>query len=98
MPKLICCCGATGATGFYVAIPCEEFESDRITEIGENDLFPTTIFPTVVCNASNNPKMPFAKIVCKPISAIRNHTHLFVVTPINKIPNNAPTIKNDQKK
>ncbi|MEY3910289.1 MAG: hypothetical protein RIT47_992 [Pseudomonadota bacterium] len=51
-----------------------------------------------VLEINHDPKLPFAKIICKPLSAIRNHSHVLVVTPINKMSNNVAPIKNDQKK
>jgi hypothetical protein len=51
-----------------------------------------------VLEINHDPKLPFAKIICKPISAIRNHSHVLVVTPINKIANHVAPSKNDQKK
>ena len=82
----------------YLPNSVDVIKGDILKTSGIDTIYPEGIAVAEVLEINNNPKMPFAKIVCKPISAIRNHTHLFVVMPINKIPNNAPTIKNDQKK
>jgi rod shape-determining protein MreC len=82
----------------YLPNSVDVIKGDILKTSGIDTIYPEGIAVAEVLEINNNPKMPFAKVVCKPISAIRNHTHLFVVTPINKIPNNAPTIKNDQKK
>jgi len=82
----------------YLPNSVDVIKGDILKTSGIDTIYPEGIAVAEVLEINNNPKMPFAKIVCKPISAIRNHTHLFVVTPINKIPDNAPTIKNDQKK
>lgn len=82
----------------YLPNSVDVIKGDILKTSGIDTIYPEGIAVAEVLEINNNPKMPFAKIVCKPISAIRNHTHLFVVTPINKIANNVPTIKNDQKK
>ena len=72
-------------------------KGDILKTSGIDTIYPEGIAVAEVLEITNNPKLPFAKIICKPLSAIRNHSHLLVVMPINKIVNNiAP--KNDQKK
>ena len=71
---------------------------DVLKTSGIDTIYPEGIAVAEVLEINNNPNLPFAKIICKPISAIRNHTHVLVVTPINKIANNVAPIKNDQKK
>jgi rod shape-determining protein MreC len=71
---------------------------DVLKTSGIDTIYPEGISVAEVLEINNNPTLPFAKIICKPISAIRNHTHVLVVTPINKIANNVAPIKNDQKK
>ena len=70
-------------------------KGDVLKTSGIDMIYPEGIAVAEVLEIDNNPKLPFAKIICKPISAIRNHAHVLVVTPI--VNNVAPT-KNDQKK
>jgi rod shape-determining protein MreC len=73
-------------------------KGDILKTSGIDTIYPEGIAVAEVLEINNNPKLPFAKIICKPISAIRNHSHILVVTPVNKIANNTAPIKNDQKK
>ena len=81
----------------YLPNSVDVMKGDILKTSGIDTIYPEGIAVAEVLEITNNPKLPFAKIICKPLSAIRNHSHLLVVMPINKIVNNiAP--KNDQKK
>ena len=73
-------------------------KGDILKTSGIDTIYPEGIAVAEVLEINNNPKLPFAKIICKPISAIRSHSHVLVVTPVNKIVNNLAPTKNDQKK
>ena len=82
----------------YLPNSVDVIQGDVLKTSGIDAIYPEGIAVAEVIEIQNDPKMPFAKIICKPISAIRNHSHVLVVTPVNKIANNITTIKNDQKK
>lgn len=82
----------------YLPNSVDVIKGDILKTSGIDTIYPEGIAVAEVIEIQNDPKMPFAKIICKPISAIRNHTHLLVVTPVNKIVNNLAPTKNDQKK
>jgi rod shape-determining protein MreC len=82
----------------YLPNSVDVMKGDILKTSGIDTIYPEGIAVAEVLEINNNPKLPFAKIICKPISAIRNHSHVLVVTPINKIANLVAPIKNDQKK
>ncbi len=82
----------------YLPNSVDVVKGDILKTSGIDTIYPEGIAVAEVLEIIHNPKLPFAKIICKPISAIRNHSHVLVVTPINKVANNVAPIKNDQKK
>jgi rod shape-determining protein MreC len=82
----------------YLPNSVDVIKGDILKTSGIDTIYPEGIAVAKVIGIYNNPKLPFAKIICKPLSEIRNHSHVLVVTPINKIANNVAPIKNDQKK
>ena len=68
----------------YLPNSVDVIKGDILKTSGIDTIYPEGIAVAEVLEINNNPKMPFAKIVCKPISAIRNHTHLFVVSRSTK--------------
>ncbi len=82
----------------YLPTSVDVIIGDVLKTSGIDMIYPEGIPVAEVLEINNNPNLPFAKIICKPTSAIRNHTHILVVMPINKIANNVAPIKNDQKK
>jgi len=82
----------------YLPNSVDVIKGDILKTSGIDTIYPEGIAVAEVSEIYNNPKLPFAKIICKPISAIRNHSHVLVVTPVNKIVNNLVPTKNDQKK
>ncbi len=82
----------------YLPNSVDVMKGDILKTSGIDTIYPEGIAVAEVLEIIHNPKLPFAKIICKPISAIRNHSHVLVVTPINKVANNVAPIKNDQKK
>jgi len=82
----------------YLPNSVDVVKGDILKTSGIDTIYPEGIAVAEVLEIIHNPKLPFAKIICKPLSAIRNHSHVLVVTPINKIANNLAPIKNDQKK
>jgi rod shape-determining protein MreC len=78
----------------YLPNSVDVIKGDILKTSGIDTIYPEGIAVAEVSEIYNNPKLPFAKIICKPISAIRNHSHVLVVTPFNKIVNNlVPTKK-----
>ena len=78
----------------YLPNSVDVIKGDILKTSGIDIIYPEGIAVAEVSEIYNNPKLPFAKIICKPISAIRNHSHVLVVTPVNKIVNNlVPTKK-----
>ena len=82
----------------YLPNSVDVIKGDILKTSGIDSIYPEGIAVAEVIEILNNPKLPFAKIICKPISAIRSHSHLLIVTPVNKIENNLMPAKNDQKK
>ncbi|MEY4453651.1 MAG: hypothetical protein RI951_245 [Pseudomonadota bacterium] len=82
----------------YLPNSVDVVKGDILKTSGIDTIYPEGIAVAEVLEINHDPKLPFAKIICKPLSAIRNHSHVLVVTPINKISNNVAPIKNDQKK
>jgi rod shape-determining protein MreC len=82
----------------YLPNSVDVIKGDVLKTSGIDEIYPEGIVVAEVFEINNNPKLPFAKIICKPVSAIRNRSHVLVVTPINKITNNVASAKNDQKK
>jgi rod shape-determining protein MreC len=82
----------------YLPNSVDVMKGDILKTSGIDTIYPEGIAVAEVLEINHDPKLPFAKIICKPLSAIRNHSHVLVVTPINKIANNLVPIKNDQKK
>jgi rod shape-determining protein MreC len=82
----------------YLPNSVDVVKGDILKTSGIDTIYPEGIAVAEVLEIIHNPKLPFAKIICRPLSAIRNHSHVLVVTPINKIANNLAPIKNDQKK
>ena len=82
----------------YLPNSVDVVKGDILKTSGIDTIYPEGIAVAEVLEIKHDPKLPFAKIICKPLSAIRNHSHVLVVTPINKMSNNVAPIKNDQKK
>ena len=82
----------------YLPMSVDIIKGDILKTSGIDTIYPEGIAVAEVFEIINDPKLPFARIICKPISAIRNHSHVLVVTPINKIANHVVPPKNDQKK
>lgn len=82
----------------YLPNSVDVMKGDILKTSGIDTIYPEGIAVAEILEISHDPKLPFAKIICKPISAIRNHSHVLVVTPLNKITNNVAPIKHDHKK
>ena len=82
----------------YLPNSVDVMKGDILKTSGIDTIYPEGIAVAEILEIKHDPKLPFAKIICKPISAIRNHSHVLVVTPINKITNNVAPIKHDHKK
>ena len=82
----------------YLPNSVDVVKGDILKTSGIDTIYPEGIAVAEVLEINHDPKLPFAKIICKPLSAIHNHSHVLVVTPINKMSNNVVPIKNDQKK
>ena len=82
----------------YLPNSVDVMKGDILKTSGIDTIYPEGIAVAEILEISLDPKLPFAKIICKPISAIHNHSHVLVVTPINKITNNVAPIKHDHKK
>jgi len=82
----------------YLPNSVDVVKGDILKTSGIDTIYPEGIAVAEVLEINHDPKLPFAKIICKPLSAIHNHSHVLVVTPINKMSNNVAPIKNDQKK
>jgi len=82
----------------YLPNSVDVMKGDILKTSGIDTIYPEGIAVAEVLEINHDPKLSIAKIICKPLSAIRNHSHVLVVTPINKIANNLAPIKNDQKK
>ncbi len=82
----------------YLPNSVDVVKGDILKTSGIDTIYPEGIAVAEVLEINHDPKLTFARIICKPLSAIRNHSHVLVVTPINKMSNNVAPIKNDQKK
>jgi len=82
----------------YLPNSVDVMKGDILKTSGIDTIYPEGIAVAEILEIKHDPKLPFAKIICKPLSAIRNHSHVLVVTPINKITNNVAPIKHDHKK
>ena len=82
----------------YLPNSVDVMKGDILKTSGIDTIYPEGIAVAEILEINHDPKLPFAKIICRPISAIRNHSHVLVVTPINKITNNVAPIKHDHKK
>jgi rod shape-determining protein MreC len=82
----------------YLPNSVDVVKGDILKTSGIDTIYPEGIAVAEVLEINHDPKLPFARIICKPLSAIHNHSHVLVVTPINKMSNNVAPIKNDQKK
>ena len=71
-------------------------QGDIIRTSGIDTIYPEGLAVAEILEIHNDPKLPFAKIICKPIASIRNHTHLLVVMPLGNLDNSIP-FKNDKK-
>ena len=71
-------------------------QGDIIRTSGIDTIYPEGLAVAEILEIHNDPKLPFAKIICKPIASIRNHTHLLVVMPLGNLNNSIP-FKNDKK-
>ena len=72
----------------YLPNSVDVIKGDILKTSGIDTIYPEGIAVAEVLEIYNSPKLPFAKIICKPISAILSHSHVLVVTPVNKIVNN----------
>jgi rod shape-determining protein MreC len=82
----------------YLPKSVDVMKGDILKTSGIDTIYPEGIAVAEILEISHDPKLPFAKIICKPIAAIHNHSHVLVVTPINKITNNVAPIQHDHKK
>jgi rod shape-determining protein MreC len=71
-------------------------KGDIVRTSGIDTIYPEGLAVAEIVEINNDPKLPFAKIICKPIASIRNHTHLLVVMPSGNLNNSIP-FKNDKK-
>ena len=71
-------------------------QGDIVRTSGIDTIYPEGLAVAEVLEINNDPKLPFAKIICKPIASIRNHNHLLVVMPLSNS-NNPMPFKNDKK-
>jgi len=82
----------------YLPNSVDVMKGDILKTSGIDTIYPEGIAVAEILEIKHDPKLPFASIICRPISAIRNHSHVLVVTPINKIANNVAPVKHDHKK
>jgi rod shape-determining protein MreC len=82
----------------YLPHTVDIIKGDILKTSGIDMIYPEGIAVAEVLEITHDPKLPFARIICNPIAAIRRYSHVLVVKPINKIANNLAPIKNDQKK
>ena len=81
----------------YLPSSVDVIQGDIVRTSGIDTIYPEGLAVAEIVEINNDPKLPFAKIICKPIASIRNHTHLLVVKPTTNL--NIPMpLKNDQKK
>jgi rod shape-determining protein MreC len=81
----------------YLPNSVDVIQGDIVRTSGIDTIYPEGLAVAEIVEINHDPKLPFAKIICKPIASIRNHTHLLVVKPTTNL--NIPMpLKNDQKK
>jgi len=81
----------------YLPSSVDVIQGDIVRTSGIDTIYPEGLAVAEIVEINHDPKLPFAKIICKPIASIRNHTHLLVVKPTTNL--NIPMpLKNDQKK
>ena len=81
----------------YLPSSVDVIQGDIIRTSGIDTIYPEGLAVAEIVEINHDSKLPFAKIICKPIASIRNHTHLLVVKPTTNL--NIPMpLKNDQKK
>jgi len=71
-------------------------QGDIVRTSGIDTIYPEGLAVAEVLEINHDPKLPFAKIICKPIASIRNHNNLLVVMPTTNL-NNPMPFKNDKK-
>ena len=82
----------------YLPHSVDVIKGDILKTSGIDTIYPEGIAVAEVLEINNDPKLPFAKIICKPLASIHNKSHVLVVTSVNLIDNNSKPFKNDQKK
>ena len=81
----------------YLPHSVDVIQGDILKTSGIDTIYPEGLAVAEVIEINNDPKLPFAKIICKPIASIRNFNHLLVVMPSVNLNKPMPS-KNDQKK
>ena len=81
----------------YLPHSVDVIQGDILKTSGIDTIYPEGLAVAEVIEINNDPKLPFAKIICKPIASIHNHSHLLVVIPSVNLNKPMPS-KNDQKK
>ena len=81
----------------YLPHSVDVIQGDILKTSGIDTIYPEGLAVAEVIQINNDLKLPFAKIICKPIAAIRNFNHLLVVIPSVNLNKPMPS-KNDQKK
>ncbi len=80
----------------YLPSSVDVIQGDIVRTSGIDTIYPEGLAVAEIIEINHDPKLPFAKIICKPIASIRNHTHLLVVMPLGNL-NNPMPLKNDKK-
>lgn len=85
----------------YLPNGIDIIKGDILETSGIDMIYPGGISVAEVIEVNQNPKIPFTKIICKPIATVHKHKHMLVIKAINT-DNSAISIrdplKNDQKK
>ena len=81
----------------YLPHSVDVIQGDILKTSGIDTIYPEGLAVAEVIKINNDLKLPFAKIICKPIASIRNFNHLLVVMPSVNLNKPMPS-KNDQKK
>ena len=81
----------------YLPNSVDVIKGDILRTSGIDTIYPEGLAVAEVTEINIDPKLPFAKIICKPIASILNHNHLLVVVPSVNLDKPMPS-KNDQKK
>jgi rod shape-determining protein MreC len=81
----------------YLPNSVDVIKGDILRTSGIDTIYPEGLAVAEVTEINNDPKLPFAKIICKPIASIRNHSHLLVVIPSVNL-DKLMASKNAQKK